>query len=128
MGMNRPDSSHLKGLPGGLYREFSVVNSGLHLNLRVITDNGKCQMESNPENRETPRFEHEATVMIENYPSGKYYEGRMYNYSRTGMYFESDAPIRPNVTFTLKSMKIDATAGIRGNTRRFEPVSNSVTN
>ena len=47
-------------------------------------------MELNPENRETPRFEHEATVMIENYPSGKYYEGRMYNYSRAGMYFESD--------------------------------------
>jgi hypothetical protein len=47
-------------------------------------------VDSNPEKRDTPRFEHEATVMIENYPSGKYHEGRMYNYSRTGMYFESD--------------------------------------
>lgn len=47
-------------------------------------------MQSNPENRETPRFAHETTVMIENYPSGMYHEGRMYNYSRAGMYFESD--------------------------------------
>jgi hypothetical protein len=47
-------------------------------------------VDTNPEKRETPRFEHEATVMIEKYPFGKYHEGRMYNYSRTGMYFESD--------------------------------------
>ena len=47
-------------------------------------------MDSNPENRNTPRFRHEATVMIENYPTGDYHEGRMYNYSRSGMYFESD--------------------------------------
>ena len=47
-------------------------------------------MQSNPENTDTPRFEHESTVMIENYPSGQYHEGRMFNYSRTGMYFESD--------------------------------------
>jgi hypothetical protein len=47
-------------------------------------------MDSNPEQRDDTRFYHEATVMIENYPEGKYYEGRMYNYSRGGMYFESD--------------------------------------
>ena len=47
-------------------------------------------MDSNPENRDAPRFRHEATVMFENYPAGDYHEGRMYNYSRSGMYFESD--------------------------------------
>ena len=47
-------------------------------------------MKSNPEQRDDTRFHHEATIMIENYPKGKYYEGRMYNYSRGGMYFESD--------------------------------------
>ena len=47
-------------------------------------------MNSGPEEREDTRFYHEATIMIENYPKGKYYEGRMYNYSRGGMYFESD--------------------------------------
>lgn len=52
-------------------------------------------MEPNPEQRDTVRFHHEATVMVENWPTGKYYEGRMYNYSRTGMYFESDFGPRP---------------------------------
>ena len=47
-------------------------------------------MDPNPEKRDAPRFEHEATVLVENYPSGQYHEGRMYNYSRSGMYFESD--------------------------------------
>lgn len=47
-------------------------------------------MELNPENRDAPRFEHEATVMIEDYPAGRYHEGKMFNYSRSGMYFESD--------------------------------------
>ncbi len=47
-------------------------------------------MEPNPERRDTPRFEHEAMVLIETYPAGQYHEGRMYNYSRSGMYFESD--------------------------------------
>ena len=47
-------------------------------------------MNSNPEQRDDTRFYHETTIMIENYPKGKYYEGRMYNYSRGGMYFESD--------------------------------------
>jgi hypothetical protein len=51
---------------------------------------GGCQIGPNPENRETPRFEHEAMVLIEDYPAGQYYEGRMYNFSRSGMYFESD--------------------------------------
>ena len=52
--------------------------------------NGRFQMDSNPENRSTPRFRHETTIMIENYPVGEYHEGRMFNYSRSGMYFESD--------------------------------------
>ncbi len=47
-------------------------------------------MESNPELRDNTRFYHEATIMFEDYPSGKYYEGRMLNYSRGGMYFEAD--------------------------------------
>jgi hypothetical protein len=47
-------------------------------------------MESNPDQRDTSRFGHEAAIMFENYASGRYYEGRMYNYSRGGMYFESD--------------------------------------
>lgn len=47
-------------------------------------------MESNPELRYNTRFYHEATIMVEDYPNGKYYEGRMLNYSRGGLYFEAD--------------------------------------
>jgi hypothetical protein len=47
-------------------------------------------MESNPDKRGTSRFRHEVPIMFENYSSGRYYEGRMYNYSRGGLYFESD--------------------------------------
>ena len=49
-------------------------------------------MESKPEQRETARFRHEASIMFEHYSSGRYYEGRMLNYSRGGMYFESNFP------------------------------------
>ena len=47
-------------------------------------------MESNPELRDNTRFYHEVTIMVEDYPNGKYYEGRMLNYSRGGLYFEAD--------------------------------------
>ena len=47
-------------------------------------------MSFNREQREDRRFSHKATVMFENYPAGNYFEGRMINYSRSGMYFEAD--------------------------------------
>jgi hypothetical protein len=47
-------------------------------------------MELSPDQRANMRFRHEAAIMFENYPSGKYYEGKMFNYSRGGMYFESN--------------------------------------
>ena len=47
-------------------------------------------METNPDLRDNMRFRHEATIMFEDYPTGRYYEGKMFNYSRGGLYFESD--------------------------------------
>lgn len=47
-------------------------------------------IESSPEQRATQRFRHETAIMYEHYPSGRYFEGRMINYSRGGMYFESN--------------------------------------
>ena len=47
-------------------------------------------MESSPDQRADKRFRHEASIMYEHYPSGRYHEGRMFNYSRGGMYFESN--------------------------------------
>ena len=47
-------------------------------------------MHSGPEQRTDRRQRHEAPIMFEHYSSGKYYEGKMMNYSRGGMYFESN--------------------------------------
>ena len=42
------------------------------------------------EQRKSPRRNCTTTVMFENYLTGNYFEGRMVNYSRDGMCFESD--------------------------------------
>ncbi len=46
------------------------------------------------EQREAMRLKHKASILLENFPAGAHYEAKMYNYSRGGMYFESDyAPL-----------------------------------
>ena len=47
-------------------------------------------MESRPDHRTAPRCRHETAIMYEHYHSGRYFEGKMLNYSRGGMYFESN--------------------------------------
>jgi hypothetical protein len=45
---------------------------------------------STVEQRKSPRRAFTTTIMFENFLTGNYYEGRMVNYSRDGMCFESD--------------------------------------
>ncbi|GAF97266.1 unnamed protein product [marine sediment metagenome] len=46
------------------------------------------------EQRDATRLKHKASILLENFPAGDHYEAKMYNYSRGGMYFESDyAPL-----------------------------------
>ena len=46
------------------------------------------------EQRDATRVKHKATILIENLSAGTHYPAKMYNYSRGGMYFESDfAPL-----------------------------------
>jgi len=47
-------------------------------------------MESSPDQRADKRYRHETAIMYEHYPSERYFEGKMFNYSREGMYFESN--------------------------------------
>ena len=47
-------------------------------------------MEPRPDHRADMRYRHETAIMYEHYRSGRYYEGKMFNYSRGGMYFESN--------------------------------------
>jgi hypothetical protein len=51
-------------------------------------------MDVTSEQRDTLRVKHRASILLENFPARAHYEAIMYNYSRGGMYFESDyAPL-----------------------------------
>jgi hypothetical protein len=51
-------------------------------------------MSPTEEQRDTTRVKHKARILLENLPSGAHYKAKMYNYSRGGLYFESDyAPL-----------------------------------
>jgi hypothetical protein len=51
-------------------------------------------MSPTAEQRDTTRIKHKARILLENLPSGAHYKAKMYNYSRGGLYFESDfAPL-----------------------------------
>ena len=47
-------------------------------------------MDSNTEQRDNTRFPHEAPLTLENFEIGELHGARMFNYSDTGLYFESD--------------------------------------
>ena len=68
-------------------------------------------MHSHSEQRDHNRFYREATIMIENYPTGKYFEGKMYNYSKSGMYFESDFAPDPGTDIFIGIEKSPFSAG-----------------
>ena len=62
--------------------------------------------------RVSKRLYHEAPLVIENCDSGTYSYGRMYNYSRGGIYFESDTPFQAGtrVRFDIEKSKISLDA------------------
>ena len=47
-------------------------------------------MGSNPEQRDNTRFQHVSDVTYEHLDKGVYAQSKMYNYSKDGLYFESD--------------------------------------
>ncbi len=58
-------------------------------------------MESNTERRNKTRFAHEPDVTLENTDIGFRGEGRMYNFSEAGIYFESDFKLEPQVEILI---------------------------
>ena len=54
-------------------------------------------MESNTEDRDNTRSAHESNVTLENSDIGIRCEGRMYNFSEAGIYFESDFKLEPQI-------------------------------
>jgi hypothetical protein len=52
--------------------------------------------------RNSQRFEVETSVMLEDFRTGFYYNGIIYNYSADGVYLESDYAPRPGRKMHLK--------------------------
>jgi hypothetical protein len=49
----------------------------------------------NLENRDTARMDHVTSVQVQDIESGKIHKARMFNYSKEGVYFESDSVLNP---------------------------------
>ncbi len=58
-------------------------------------------MDSNNEKRTNTRFAHESKVTLANTDSGLRCEGRMYNFSETGIYFETDSKLEPQAEILI---------------------------
>jgi hypothetical protein len=53
------------------------------------------QTVENLENRDTARMDHVSSVQVQDLASGKIHRARMFNYSKEGVYFESDSVLNP---------------------------------
>ena len=56
----------------------------------------RCRMSPIPDQRNSERFLHKASVKLEDFRTGFVYKGTMYNFSANGMYLESDYAPRPD--------------------------------
>lgn len=55
------------------------------------------QKTENLENRDTARMDHIAALQVQDIESGKIHKARMFNYSKDGVYFESDSVLNPGM-------------------------------
>ena len=71
-------------------------------------------MQNVKEYRDDARFDHEATILIEDFPDGTYYHGRMTNYSESGMCFESQVGHEPGapIIFSIEDSPYPACPGV----------------
>ena len=51
----------------------------------------------NLENRDTARIDHTSSLQVQDMESEKIYKARMFNYSKEGIYFESDSVLNPGI-------------------------------
>lgn len=95
----------------------------IHIDIRIMANTGKTfflthdiqtsggHMRMNDQ-RANKRFNHETPLVIENCDSGTNSYGRMYNYSKGGIYFESDTPFQTGtrVRFAIEKSNVDLDA------------------
>ncbi len=83
-------------------------------------------MDNVKEYRDDARFDHEATILIEDFPVGTYYHGRMINYSESGMCFESQVVHEPGapIIFCIEDSPYPACPGVyRGQIKWCRPLA-----
>ena len=68
----------------------------------VLRQKEGIDMKAISELRNGERFNFEAPVSIEDNRSGYRYDSTMFNYSRSGMYLETDYALRPNRKIKIK--------------------------
>ena len=71
-----------------------MANTGKIFFLNIKPEASKDHMSADDQ-RASQRFAHEAAVVIENCDAATRTQGRMYNYSSGGLYFESDDAYQP---------------------------------
>ena len=71
-------------------------------------------MESIADHRYESRRKFKAKILLETFSTGTYYEGKMFNYSIGGMYFESDYAPLPGteIYIGIENSPYDASADI----------------
>lgn len=55
------------------------------------------QTAENLENRDSARLDHVSSVQVQDIESGKIHKARMFNFSKEGVYFESDSVLNPGM-------------------------------
>ncbi len=51
----------------------------------------------NPEDRDSARLDHASSIQVQDIESGKIHKAKMLNYSKEGLYFESDSILNPGM-------------------------------
>ena len=64
------------------------------------------------EKRIDVRFDHQAPIIIENEKSGSVFRGMIYNYSRGGLYLESDYPLLTGTVMKMRSTFLKESSGV----------------
>ena len=70
-------------------------------------------MNDNTERRDKTRFPHEAPVTLENEEMGQLHGVRMYNYSNTGIYFETNFYLQPRYALKLTNVRTNMTTFLK---------------
>ena len=73
------------------YQAHGLANGKPNIKNSKFSVHGIWEIDDNPENRDNARIRYKSPVTIENLQAGIIYQARMLNFSKFGLYFESDS-------------------------------------